>query len=222
MKKTKLTALALTALIAFGGITNSAFAATATADTTIASSNHDEGIRISNEDLIKDAKGITKEEKTLFIENYNARDKLLAQIYAIGVDKSHLSASEQIKMEELTKQLDELCQKVSNIELKAFGSTNNYVTDKVDPSISNEDLIKDAKGITKEEKSILLENYNARDKISEQIFAIGIDKSHLSASEQKKTDELTKQLDELCQKVSNIEIKAWGSTNNYVSHPVAK
>ena len=127
MKKTKLTALALTALLAFGGIANSAFAATATADTTASSSTHEEGIRISNEDLIKDAKGITNEEKTLFIENYNARDKLLAQINAIGIDKSHLSDSEQKKMDELTKELYELCKKVSDIEIKAFGSTNNYV-----------------------------------------------------------------------------------------------
>ncbi|BCZ47311.1 hypothetical protein psyc5s11_33780 [Clostridium gelidum] len=215
MKKTKLTALALTALIAFGGIANSAFAATATADTTIATSTHEEGILISNEDLIKDAKGITKEEKTLLLDNYNARDKLSDQIYAIRKGKSQLNDSEQKKSDSLTKELYELCKKVSDIEIKAFGSTNNYVlydvpsTDvSIVDSINNGDFIKDPKAITKEEKALLIENYKARYKIMVEIDNIVAEKSTLNDSEQKKVDSLTKQLDELCQKVSNIETKA--------------
>ena len=208
MKKTKLTALALAALITFGGMANSAFAAALPASTVQMSSTDKVASPISNENFVKSITGITEQEKALLLSTYNEIDKIGEQINAICGDKKELDASEQKKVDSLSKQIDELCKKVSNIESKIPNIEKIDVDgDKVASPISNENFVKSLNGITDQEKALLLKSYNEIDKIGEQINAIWGDKKELNASEQKNVDILSKQLDELCKKARNIESK---------------
>lgn len=71
------------------------------------------------------------------------------------------------------------------------------------------DSVKSLSGITDEEKRLLIDTYNAIDKLYEQMATVYGDKEELSASEEKMVNDLYKQIDTLYEKIADIETKAY-------------
>lgn len=204
MRRNKLAVLSLTLLIATGGLPTFASAATipdAAKGNPDQRSNVAEDYKVNdqedvqnNANYVKSLTGITDEEKAILLESYNAMGKINEQIDTVYGDKVELNATREKEVEGLYSQLDALYEKTADIEAKVY-------------SYETEEYVKSLANITNNEKTLLIETYNAKYNINEQIDAINRNKVELNASEEKELEGLYNQVGEFSAKITDIEAK---------------